>query len=47
LFLIIILLLEITAGVLAVTYSHEAEENTRALLKSSIKEYCAAEEKVL
>jgi hypothetical protein len=45
LFLIIILLLEITAAVLAATYTHEAEENTRALLKSSIKEYYTAEEK--
>jgi tetraspanin-18 len=44
-FIIIILLLEITAGILAATYTHEAKENTRALMKSSIKEYYTAEEK--
>jgi tetraspanin-18 len=45
LLIILILLLEITAAVLATTYTHEAEENIRAFLKSSIKEYNAAEGK--
>ncbi|PNF28572.1 hypothetical protein B7P43_G12773 [Cryptotermes secundus] len=43
--LILILILEITAGSLAGLYTKQAEENTRTLLKSSIKEYYAAEEK--
>jgi tetraspanin-18 len=43
--MVTILLLEITAGILAATYTHKAEENTRALMKSSIKEYYTAEEK--
>jgi tetraspanin-18 len=45
LFLVMIVLMEITAVSLAATYPHEAKENTRALLKSSIKNYYAAEEK--
>jgi tetraspanin-18 len=43
--LILIMLMEITAGILAATYTHVAEENTRAAIKSSIKEYYAAEGK--
>jgi tetraspanin-18 len=43
--LILILLLEITTGILATTYTHGAEENTRAMFKLSIKEYYAAEGK--
>jgi hypothetical protein len=45
LFDIIIALLEITALILAATCTLEPEENSRALLKSSIKEYYAVEEK--
>jgi tetraspanin-18 len=45
LFIIIILLLEITLGILAAVYTKEAEENTQTFLKSSIKQYYAAEQK--
>jgi tetraspanin-18 len=45
LFLIIILLMEIAAVSLAANYPIEAKEKTRAVLKSSIKQYYAAEEK--
>jgi tetraspanin-18 len=40
-----ILILEIIAGILAATYSREAEENTRSFLKFSINVYYTAEEK--
>lgn len=44
-FLIIILLMEITAGSLAAAYKNEAERETRGFLKSSINKYYAAKEK--
>jgi tetraspanin-18 len=44
-FIIVVLILEVTAGMLGATYNHETEENTLALLKSSIKDYYAAEGK--
>ncbi|PSN33262.1 hypothetical protein C0J52_22119 [Blattella germanica] len=44
-FLIIILLMEITAGGLAAAYKEEAEKETRNFLKSSINKYYAAKEK--
>ncbi|XP_069688524.1 CD82 antigen-like [Periplaneta americana] len=44
-FLLIILLMEITAGGLAAAYRHEAEKETRVFLKSSISKYYAAKEK--
>ncbi|XP_021937297.1 CD82 antigen-like isoform X2 [Zootermopsis nevadensis] len=44
-FLLIILLMEITAGGLAAAYRSEAEKETRVFLKSTISKYYAAKEK--